>query len=101
MTQVFIACFTNTRLLMHGGSGGVFTRVESSIGYPLASIEIRGQGAQFPQELDGAGFTNAGDAVEQFKPLGELGILGDELARLAGQALDGPFLGSQATRQVT
>jgi hypothetical protein len=86
---------------MHGGARGVLPRIETGIGHPLASIEIRRQRAQFPQELHGAGFTDAGNAVEEFKAFGELRILGDQLAGLLGQALDGPFLRPQTARQVT
>src|SRR5271157_1501629 len=101
MTQVLITCLANTRLLMHGGPRGVLARVESGVGYPLASLQIGCQHAQLPQELHGAGFTDPRHAVEQFKALRQLGILRDQLARLAGQPLDGPFLGPQAARQIT
>ena len=83
MTQMFIAWFANTRLLMYRGSRGVLARIQSGVGHPLAGIEVGRQYAELPQQLHGAGFADPRDAIEELKALRQLRVLGDQLARLA------------------
>src|SRR6516165_2014127 len=86
-TQMAAAASANARAFFYRTAGRENTRVESSEGYPLASIGRVRQHHELPQDLERAGFADPRDGQHESITAVQLGITGDEAASFTTQLL--------------